>query len=347
MTQGHLYDGHSGVRHEVSAAPELVGLRLCMGDEWQEVVPLSELVLVDRSASGLTLTRTDTPGWRLRLNSPVAPQLDALFPKRHGYGRWIDRVGIWPATAAFSTLAAAVVAFGYFAPTLLAPFVPASVERAYGTALVGDFGGKYCSSPAGDAALRTLTAKLEPQAEDMNIRVVAAPMVNAAALPAGNVMIFEGLLKEVSGPDELAGILAHEIAHVRRRHVTAAMIRQFGIGIFTSTLGGGTASNIDGFVSLSFTRRGEREADRDAIDRLQRANISPRATAAFFERLSKLEVKLGRFEPAMAYMSSHPLSADREKLFAGAARKGARYAPALAPAEWRALRTICKPAKSR
>jgi beta-barrel assembly-enhancing protease len=323
------------------------GLRLWMGEEWQEIVPLSELVLADRSAGGLTLTRADAPGWRLRLNAPVAPELDALFPKRHGYGRWIDRVGIWPATAAFSAVAAAVVAFGWFAPTLLAPFVPASVERAYGSALVGDFGGKYCSSPAGDAALRTLTAKLEPHAEDMNIRVVAVPMVNAAALPAGNIMIFEGLLKEVSGPDELAGILAHEIAHVRRRHVTAAMIREFGIGIFTSTLGGGTASNIDSFVSLTFTRRGEREADRDAIDRLQRANISPRATAAFFQRLSKLEVQLDRFEPAMAYISSHPLSADREKLFAGAARKGAPYAPALAPAEWRALRTICKPARSR
>jgi beta-barrel assembly-enhancing protease len=346
VTRGHLYDGHSGVRHTVSAASAPSGLRL-WSDGWEDLVPLGTLTLADRHQGSLTLIRTDAPGWRLKLLAPVAPELNALFPKRHGYGRWIDRIGVWPATAAFGTVAAAVVAFGYFAPTLLAPFVPASVERAYGSALVGDFGGKYCSSPAGDAALKRLTAKLEPQAEDMNIRVVAVPMVNAAALPAGNIMIFEGLLKQVSGPDELAGILAHEIAHVRRRHVTAAMIREFGIGIFTTTLGGGTASNIDGFVSLSFTRRGEREADRDAIDRLQRANISPRATAAFFQRLSKLEVKLGRFEPAMTYMSSHPLSADREKLFANAARKGAPYAPALTPAEWRALRTICKPARSR
>jgi beta-barrel assembly-enhancing protease len=343
---GHLYDGHSGVRHAVSAAPVHGGLRL-WSEEWEELVPLAALTLADRHHGSLTLTRTDAPGWRLKLLAPVAPEVDALFPKRHGYGRWIDRIGVGRAAAAFGTLAAAVVTLGYFAPTLLAPFVPASVERAYGSALVGDFGGKYCSSPAGDAALRRLTAKLEPRAEDMNIRVVAVPMVNAAALPAGNIMIFEGLLKEVSGPDELAGILAHEIAHVRRRHVTAAMIREFGIGIFTSTLGGGTASNIDGFVSLSFTRRGEREADRDAIDRLQRANISPAATAAFFQRLAKLELKLGRFEPAMAYMSSHPLSADRERLFRSAAQKDAPYAPALSPEEWQALRTICKPAKSR
>ncbi len=341
MTEGHLYDGQSGLRHEVRAEASLAGLRLSMDDGWADDVPLSALAVADRGAAGLTLTRADVPGWRLRLSPPVAAELDALFPRRFGYGRWIDRVGIWPATAAFGAVAAAVLTFGYFAPTLLAPLVPPAVEKAYGVALVGDFGGKYCSTPLGDAALKRLTASLDAKPGELNIRVVDLPIVNAAALPAGNIVLFDKLFEVVDGPEELAGILAHEIAHVRRRHITAALIREFGVGMFATALGGTTGGNVDGFVSLSFTRRAEQDADGSAIAMLQRAQINPAATAKFFGRLKNAESDLGRFEPALAYLSSHPLSGDRAKRFKEAAKKDARYLPALTEQEWTALRAIC------
>ncbi|MBA2920941.1 M48 family metalloprotease [Sphingomonas sp. MAH-20] len=341
MTPAHLYDGASAVRHEVAVAADGAGLRLSIPGEWEEQVPLAELALAERSRAGLTLVRPAVQGWRLRLAAPVPPEIDRLFPRRHGYGGWIDRIGLWWAVAACGAISAGVLAFGYFAPTLLAPLVPPSVERAYGAVLVGNFGGKYCSSPAGDAALRKLTAELDPHPEDLNVRVVDVPVVNAAALPAGNIMIFDKLFETVQGPDELAGILAHEIAHVRHRHITAALLREFGVGVFTTALGGTTAGRVDGFVSLSFTRRAEADADQGAIAMLKRADISPAPTAAFFRRLGGLEGKAGRFEPALAYLSSHPLSSAREKKFEGAAIKGASYRPALTPREWADLRAIC------
>jgi Zn-dependent protease with chaperone function len=341
LATGHLYDGASALRHDVNVVAEGKALLLSIPDVWEEAVPVAELALAERSGGGLTLVRPAMQGWRLRVPAPVSPDLDRLFPRRHGYGRWIDRIGLGWAVAAFGVVSAGVLAFGYFAPTLLAPFVPRSVERAYGAALVGDFGGKYCSSPGGDAALRKLTAELDARPGDLNVRVVHVPMVNAAALPAGNVMIFDGLLKEVKGPDELAGILAHEIAHVRRRHITAALLREFGIGVFTTALGGTTAGRVDGFVSLSFTRKAETDADQGAIAMLRRAGISPEPTAGFFKRLQKLEGDSGRFAPAIAYLSSHPLSSARERKFEAAVVKGARYRPALAPDEWAALSTIC------
>ncbi|HEV2567250.1 M48 family metallopeptidase [Sphingomonas sp.] len=341
MSQGHLYDGHSGLRYEVTAAAAGGGLRLSMDNGWEDEIPSSLLSVADRSAAGLTLTRTDVPGWRLRLTAPVEPDVAALLPKRFGYGRWIDRVGIRPATAAFTAVAAAVVTFGYFAPTLLAPLVPPAVEQAYGEALVGDFGGKYCSTPIGDAALKKLTASLDARPEELNVRVIDMPIVNAAALPAGNIVLFDKLFEVVDSPEELAGILAHEIAHVRRRHVTAALIREFGVGLFATALGGTTGGNVDGFVSLSFTRRAENDADGSAIDMLRRANIDPAPTANFFGRLKKVETNFGSFEPALAYLSSHPLSGDRAQRFKKAARKDARYRPALTPREWTELRAIC------
>jgi hypothetical protein len=341
LVAAHLYDGASALRHDVTVAPVANALRLSIPDMWQEEVPLADLALAERSGAGLTLVRPEMQGWRLRVPAPVPADIDRLFPARHGYGRWIDRFGLWWAVGICGVVSAGVLALGYFAPTLLAPFVPQSVERAYGQALVGDFGGKYCSSPAGDAALRKLTAELDPHPEELNVRVVDVPMVNAAALPAGNIMIFDKLFDEVDNSDELAGILAHEIAHVRHRHITAALLREFGIGVFTTALGGTTAGRVDGLVSLSFTRRAEAEADQGAIDMLRRAHISPAPTAAFFRKLKGVEGDESRLAPALAYLSSHPLSSAREKKFEKAAAKGESYRSALTPREWADLRAIC------
>lgn len=336
-----LYDGSSGARHEVAATAEGGALVIDYGDDAVERVPARELTLVDRSTGGLTLGRPAIDGWRLRIPPPVDPAVDALFPKRHGYGRWIDRIGLWPAVGAFAAISAVVVAFGYVAPTVLAPLVPESVERAYGDALVGDFGGKYCRGPAGRAALDKLVAKLDDRPDTLRVRVVDLPVVNAAALPAGNIVLFRKLIQESEGPDELAGVLAHEIAHVRKRHVTAALIREFGVGVVTSMVGGNVGGQVDGFAALTFTRRGEREADAVAIERLQAARISPAPTARFFKRLSKMEPNTGKFDVALGYMSTHPLSKDREKLFRTAAMPRIPYRPALDATEWAALKNIC------
>lgn len=336
-----LYDGTSGTPHPVELDLEGDALGVGRPDGARERVPVHELTLIDRGKAGLVIGRPAIDGWRLRVPAPLPPELDALFPRRHGYGGWIDRVGLWPAVAAFGLASASVVALGHLAPAMLAPLVPASVEKAYGDALVGDFGGRYCSSPLGDAALRRLTARLDPDAADLNVRVVDIAIVNAAALPAGNIVLFDKLLKTVETPDELAGVLAHEIAHVRKRHVTAAMIREFGVGVLATALGGATGANVDGLAALTFSRRAEREADGEAIAGLRRAGISPEPTSAFFKRLGDAEKKLGRLEPALAYLSSHPLSDGRARRFETAGREGDVHAPALTAREWAGLRAIC------
>lgn len=334
-----LYDGASALRHEVALSVEDGALSLS-GEGRSESVSLADLTLLDRAPSGLLIGHRARDGWRLRVPAPVPPELAVRFARQTGYGGWIDRLGLWPAVAGFAAISGAVLAIGYFAPTLLAPLVPASVETAYGEALVGDFGGKYCTSPGGLRALNTLTARLDGKSRELNVRVVDLPIVNAAALPAGNIVLFDKLLETVETPEELAGILAHEIAHVRRRHVTAALIREFGIGIFAAALGGTTGGRVDGFVSLGFTRRAENEADGDAIAMLTRAGISPAPTATFFRRLNRAEGSTGRFGP-MVYLSSHPLSGDRERRFADAAKRGLYTTPALTKREWTALRAIC------
>ena len=72
-------------------------------------------------------------------------------------------------------------------------------------------------------------------------------------------------------PEALAGVLAHEVAHVRRRHVTEALIRELGIGALIRLFAGNVGANAEQIVSLSYTRENEAQADSDAIAMLRRA----------------------------------------------------------------------------
>ncbi len=186
--------------------------------------------------------------------------------------------------------------------------------------------------------LARLVARLDPAAGDLRVRVINLPVANAAALPGRQIVIFAPLIRGAAGPDELAGVLAHEIAHVRRRHVAQAMVRQLGLGIFTATLGGSVGSNLDGLAQLGFTRAAERQADGDALAMLGRARISPLATARFFDRVAGDDPAGG--VPGLSYLSTHPDPAGRAARFRRAG-SGGPASPALSAGDWQALRGIC------
>lgn len=343
-----LYDGVNGLRQALDVSVDGKTLRLAFDDGRVESVPTVQLTAADTRADAAVYGHRDIAGWRLGVPRPLAADLAAALPSAGRYGGWIDRFGLWPMVGAGAAVSAAVLGLGYVAPGWLAPLVPKAWEKSYGEALVGDFGGEFCTGAAGQRALAALTAKLDPKPGELNVRVVDLGMVNAAALPGDNIVIFRRLIAEAASPDELAGVLAHEIAHVRKRHVTEAMLRQFGVGLIVATLGGSTGGNLDAIVSLSYSRSTERAADAGAIASLARAGISPEPTARFFARLAKQEPGLGRFDGAATWLSSHPLSKAREAAFRDSARPAKPYRPALSAEEWSALRAICaRPAQSQ
>ena len=342
MAEGWLYDGASALRHPVIVDAEGNALRLAFTDGRVDHVPAAELIRVGPKRDAPVYRREGVEGWSLAIDEPAAPDLAAILPKPSDYGRWVDRIGLWPAVGAGVLVSAVVLGVGYLAPGWLAPFVPHAWEQRFGDALVGDFGGKFCAAPAGQAALERLTERLAPGDDRFNVRVVDIGMVNAAALPGGNIVIFRELIDEAESPDEVAGVLAHEIAHVRERHVTEALIRHLGVGLVVASLGGTTGANADTLVAMSYSRDAETEADQGAIEALAAANISPRPAAGLFARLATAEADLGRFGEAIAYVSSHPSSDGRRAVFERSADSKRDYRPALSRAQWRALQTICE-----
>ena len=338
-----LYDGQSGHRQDVRVDPHPDALDLTYDTGFFETVPGDVLTRLDDDGRAIRLGRSDEDGWRLVLPLSAEPEIRHLVAKTGRYGRWIDRIGLIPALVAFGAVAATVVAIGYLAPQWIAPHVPSSWERNVGTAIVGDFGDNRCRNPRGQQVLNAMVERLEPGATrgDSRIQIAAIDygIFNAAALPGGHVVIFDGAIQDIEDPDALAGIVAHEIAHVRRRHVTEAMIRELGIGALIRLFAGDIGANAQQLVALSYTRDNESEADADAIAMLRKAGISPAPTAKLFERLAREQGETVGFNAE--FLNSHPLSGARARKFAAGAVAGEKYRPSMSPADYTALKNAC------
>jgi Zn-dependent protease with chaperone function len=348
LIEGKLYDGITAHPHDVRVTVGDGRLELAQDGVWSDSIEAVLLKRRDAPAGKLRLGRTDLPGWRLLVPAEAEAELATLLGRHERYGRWIDRIGLVPALVAGGVITASVVGIGYLAPHWIAPHVPMSWERNVGTAIVGDFGDLKCRDPKGQKALEQLVEKVSPGAttgpDAIKVAALNVPIFNAAALPGGYIVVFKPAITETD-PDALAGVLAHEIGHVRRRHVTEALIREFGIGALIRLFAGGVGANAEQIVSLSYTRDNEAQADADAIAALKRANISPRPTADLFTHLSKMTGEDHGF--GAEFLQSHPLSGKRAHRFAASFDAAAHYRPALSQPEWDALAEICRDASRK
>jgi Zn-dependent protease with chaperone function len=279
------------------------------------------------------------PGWRIGFVEAPPPEIANRLPRTRGYGKLFDRIGLWPAVAACAVVSAAVVFAVLSAPSIIAKMIPRSAEARIGALMVGDFGKRACNTAQGDAALKVLTQRLGV-ASDIDVQVIDMPMVNAVTLPGGHVVLFSGLLDKAGSADEVAGVLGHELGHVEHRDVLESLVRQFGLSVVLGGLDGNVGGYTNALLSAGYSRGAESRADGYAIDALGKAHVSPKPTAAFFQRLSSGEIKAKGAATLMNYLASHPMSAEREKRFAASA-KGQPYTAALDAQQWQALRTIC------
>ena len=333
------YDGESGIRR----APVLVsaGDAFLLVEHEREHGPFcyADLIAGGRIAGEMQYSLRNRPGWRIGFPADPPANIARLLPHRRHYGGVIDRLGLWPAAIGFGVLSA-IGLYGLMnTPSMLVRFIPQSAEARLGKLMVGDFGGRTCSTPGGDAALDALSSRLGG-AEGATVRVVDVPIVNAVTLPGGHILLFRGLIAQAESPDEVAGILGHELGHVEHRHVLQSLLRQFGLSMVL----GGLDSNVGGYtnvlLSATYSRAAEADADSYAIAQLNRAHVSPLGAASFFERLSRGELKTAGAAKLMNYVASHPLSADRQKRFEASPHSGTT--PALNARQWKALRAICE-----
>ena len=153
------------------------------------------------------------------------------------------------------------------------------------------------------------------------IKVIDSEEVNAFALPGGYFYVNTGLIELAQDEAELAGVMAHEIAHVAARHgtrsATRAQLAQYA-SIPLIFLGGWLGYGIQQAANfaipmtmLKFSREFEKDADFLGVQYMYKAGYDPVSMVQFFERLKAMQ-KRKKSSIAKAF-SSHPLTTDRIK----------------------------------
>ncbi len=157
---------------------------------------------------------------------------------------------------------------------------------------------------------------IEPQPHVYRFRVIEDPSLNAFAVPGGYVYFHSGTLLQANSIDEVAGVMAHEIAHVKGRHYKrlreASRIPDLlaGIGGLATAVATGesgalvVAQGANVAIRLQFTREVEAEADGSGAVFMSRAGYSPEGMARFFDRLALARESTPAALPP--YLYSHP-----------------------------------------
>lgn len=296
--------------------------------------------------SGMTLHRVDRPDWGLVLHHVSAGSWPFHLPR---VGRL--SAGALALYAGVAATLAGMAATGWFqGGEIVAAMAPYGVTAPIGRRYVLQM-GRACAAPAGVAALQRLAARLAPPqgfAEPLTLTVVDNPGVNAFALPGGHVAITGQLIEAAASPDELAGVLAHELAHVERQHPDQALIRAMGLSLLVRSLGGDVGRIADLALLLHSSRAAEAEADAGAIALLRGAHVATAAMAGFLDRQGRVKgvvagAAAGALPRAAArlgdYASTHPADSTRAARFCSAA--GSNASPAMPDGDWQALRSIC------
>jgi beta-barrel assembly-enhancing protease len=193
--------------------------------------------------------------------------------------------------------------------------------------------GMVLDDPEVHEYIQSLGLRLSSLAQDgnrnFNFFVVRDPAINAFALPGGHVGIHSGLMLETRNESELAGVLAHEVAHVTQRHIARGLEAQSRTNLMSTAavlaailvgaVGGGSsdvtmgaitaAQNMAAQAGINFTRDNEYEADRIGIGVLASAGFDPNAMPAFFDTMFR-RTQLGP-DRVPELLRTHPVTSNR------------------------------------
>ncbi|MEJ1157888.1 M48 family metallopeptidase [Prosthecomicrobium sp. N25] len=354
------YDGRSSRGSAVRFVLDLAGVTILSAEGGAIAAwPLGSVRRADSGPGLLRLASTAAEDARLEISDAdalrdVGPALRAL-PDRDGTS-WagVAKVGAWFAAAVASLVGLVWIGIPAAADKL-APLVPVPVEQKLGgsvkpqilAALNRGQAPRLCAAPAGKAALERLTAPLVAAARapmPITIEVVDVPVPNAFALPGGHVLVMRGLIDRMQGPDELAGVLAHEFGHVVHRDAMRGVLKSAGlsilVGVVVGDFTGSTIAVAVGrtLIDASYSRGAETMADDFAVDLMGRVGRDGGALGTALERITADGPKL---DGALSWLSTHPDTAARAEALRKAGAGRAKGPALLDAAGWASLRAIC------
>jgi predicted Zn-dependent protease len=360
--EGYYLDGQTAARQRVSIRLMRLGLHVTTerGDTlwwpYEEIRQTQgfysgEQVRIERGGEFAEALLVSDKEFLVQLHQ-IAPELAKQFhdPARR---RTRARLALLSAVASIGILA---VLYLWGIPALsgfVSAMVPVSWEEHLGQAVVEHLAppAKRCT----DTSLTTVISEIltalttHSPTTPYTIRVILVndPSINAFAAPGGTIVLLRGLLEKTQTPEELAGILAHELQHILNRHSTRALIQHVSMGLLLAAITGNT-SGISGYGLegarilglLHYSRQNEEEADAGGMRMVLEAGIDPMGLIAFLELL---KTKTSESPSILKYLSTHPGTEDRiEKLKLLAGQSQRRPAKLLAGHDWSEIKKMCQ-----
>jgi len=233
-------------------------------------------------------------------------------------GRQTSRIITVVALAFVAVLLVAYLMIESFG-TLVTLVLPKSWDEKAGQALYQSLGKDRLKedTEASKEAQRFFAATGFKSEYPIHIHVDRSPEVNAFALPGGQIIVNQGLIDKVKTPDELAGVLAHELGHVEKRHTFQQLARTGVLYILVSALIGDVSGivavvvdNGQAIFGLTYNRRMEEEADAYAVQQMLAQGLDPKGIAQFFKVLEQEEKEHG-YDAVPDILRTHPATPER------------------------------------
>lgn len=357
---GVYFDGRSAQRRPVTVRPVTDGLCITLDSGTAFSWPYSEIRQVQGVHRGqqVRLERGATPE---TLVVPDVEFLTALNQAASAAGLRFQpplRASVWVtqtllAGAAAIMIIAALYLWGI--PALadtVAARVPVQWEAQLGQDVMEEVTRRTerCGDPQLATALEeivaTLTTAWTPSLYTFRVTVLDVPAINALAAPGGYIAVYRGLLEKTEAPEELAGVLAHEMQHVLHRDATRALIRETSIKTMfdVATGGAGSVTSLQAagvLARLRYSREAEAAADRDGMSMMEAAHLDPQGMIHIYEVLRREAEQLPR---AVTYLSTHP-DIDSRIAELRMLAQGTTYTPAplLPGLRWESIAQACGP----
>ena len=365
--QGHYLDGQSAVRQKAKIHLLETGLQIFLETGQTLSWPYKEIRQTQGFYAGeqIRLERGgETPEALLVLDETFLISLHRFAPKltKHLHDPlWRRRRFPFLLGATVGVVGIIIALYFWGIPALAAiaaSRVPVAWEERLGEAVIEHLAPPKtrCEDPlrssAIEAILTTLIAALPQSPYKFKVIVVDNATVNALAAPGGGIVIFRGLLEQTQTPEELAGVLAHEIEHIVQHHSTRALFEHASTGLLMAAVAG----DISGLAAfgletartlgaLRYSRRSEEEADAEGMRLLLVSGLDPAGMIAFFETMRKKDIETPAFP---SYLSTHPGSEERIEKLRVIAQDQRRKPMRLLPSyDWEETKKICPGAEKK
>lgn len=222
--------------------------------------------------------------------------------------------------------------------------IPPGVEQAIGSSVLAQAHaqGRMIDHGLAHDAVQAIGKRLARPGEVLNFYLTEQRAINAYAAPGGVVVVHTGLLRAADTAEEVAGVLAHEIAHVELRHSLRQMVKSAGLRMAVAAVIGDWGALADAgaqLAELKFSRDAEREADARGLERLRQAHIDPRGLPRFFDKLLRAEG--GATLPAA--LSTHPATRERIATLDAAILAGRAVSSEPIALDWGAVKASLAP----